>query len=245
MAVSKLTLCNRALARIGQATAIADFDVDVARGMKSAVACDLIFTDTLKEAARGGDWNFLRARAEVTGDYATAYATYIAAHPGDTAGAIAAGDAAVALITGGFGWARSYLLPTTCVRLIQFNGMDVYNDGGIEGLFEISGRYILADDETCQIRYTQVLTTWTTPTEANWYAQFDPMFADAVVVLLASKLAETLRADSALGQSFRQEYEQLARAQARQKNANERRRGLMPQYLDSASVRSRGTSTMG
>ena len=99
MAISKLTLCNRALSRVGQAKLITDFDAEVAANQKSAVACNLIFTETLQEAARGGDWNCLRARAEILGVYAEAYDTYIDGNPCDTEGATEAAEEAVALIT--------------------------------------------------------------------------------------------------------------------------------------------------
>ena len=155
MATSKLSLCNRALARVGQATAISDFDADVARGLKSAVACDLIFEDVLKEVARSGRWNCLKTRTTLISSYDTAYALYLADNPGDTAGAIAAGEA----VSPAFGWSRSYTLPETCVRLIQLNGVDAFRDD-LEDYFEIEGRTLLTDAETAEIQFIEVQTEW-------------------------------------------------------------------------------------
>lgn len=248
MAVSKISICNQALARVGETQQITDFAANIVSGMKGAIACDLIFTDTVKEFGRGGDWNGLRSRIAILSDYAIAYAAWLVAHPGDTTGADTAGVTATNLVTGGFGWTRSYILPTTCVRVIQFNGMDCFNDG-IEGYFEVQGRAIMSNDETCELRYISVETSWSggsaAADEAAFYAKFDPLMVDALTVLLASKIAEPMRADSALGQSFRQEFERIIRTQARQTSANERRRQLVPLYQNSQSVRSRLCSTRG
>lgn len=333
MATSKTSLCNRALGRIGESSQITDFTADLAAGMKGAIECERVFEGALKEVARSGAWNCLKKRTELTSYYTTAYDLWIAEHPGDTTGAITAGEAA----SPAFGWSRSYPLPDDCVRLVQLNGVAIYNDGP-DDYFEIEGRTLMTDAEEAKIQYIAVETSWgpfpvlvphetivtladltTVPlfgaevlavwaeilqhpdyggvlisnggtpvttrelalppsggetlhdlaeinvqadvagaklvvrwedyapvtNEADFYGRFDALLCDCIVVLLASMIAEPMRADSALGQSLRQEYERVTLPRGRQNNGNERHRALQSPAQTSAWVGARCNSTRG
>ncbi len=232
---TKLSLCNQALATIGEKTVITDFAADLASGQTGAVACNLWFDLVVKSVARSGAWNRLKTRAVLVSTYTTAYTAWLVGHPGDTAGAIVAGLAASPV----FGWGRKYPLPALLVRLLQLNGVEIYNDGPSD-FFEIEGAYLLTDAETADVQYIAV-----DPTDSASLALFDPLLEACVVTLLASNIAQSLRGDGALAESLLVQYQRITLPQARQKSGNERRRQIQGLYETSDWVRSRTSSTRG
>jgi len=134
-----------------------------------------------------------------------------------------------------FGWRYNFWLPANCVRLLQLNGTCIYNDGPSE-LFEIEGRKLLTNEAIARVQYIKADTC---------YDDWDPLFLDCIVVLLASKIAFELRQDADMASTLRNEYERVTLPRGRQKNGDERRRHLNDPSLLSSFVASRRFSTRG
>lgn len=132
-----------------------------------------------------------------------------------------------------FQWTYAYQLPENCVRLIQFNGEFV--DTRIKSqFFEIERRKILTDAEVAEIQYIAACDNFN-----DW----DPMLIECMVVLLASKIAFTLRQDGGVEQSLRTEYERITLPKARSRNGNEIHERARDPGRNSSFLSARWTST--
>lgn len=134
-----------------------------------------------------------------------------------------------------FQWKYSYHLPENCVRMLQVNGVDCWAE--TEGdTYEIEGRLLLTDAEIAEVQYIAV---------DDCYDDWDPMFVDCVVVLLASKIAFEIRQDGSQSEALRTEYERITLPRARSRNGNERRPSVRIPIASSMFIRSRRSSTLG
>lgn len=212
MALTKTSICNFAVARVGSAP-IDDVDLDAAAGVKSAIACLNAFDQVVKEVARAGRWNCLKMRCTLdqiqdTPEYGSAPE---------------------------FQWAHSYWLPENCVRLLQVNGVECLNDGQSD-FYEIEGRKLMTDATFAQVQYIAC---------TDCYDDWDPMFTDCVVVLLASKIAFVIRQEGGLADALRNEYERVTLPRGRSRNGNEIHPRTRNIGQTSKFLQSRHRSTLG
>lgn len=112
-----------------------------------------------------------------------------------------------------FEWEYQFQLPTDFLGLVQLNGYDV-NDLTPDD-YEIEGRVLLTDDAEALIKYTAYKPET---------GDYDSLFINALVVLLASKIAVPLRQDEQMAANFLLEYERVILPRARQKNAGPSKR---------------------
>lgn len=181
-------------------------DIDDADS-KSARVCKNAYDPTLREVLRNGVWNFAKDRATLA---------RLTALPA-------------------FGWSYQYQLPSDWMRLVKFNGVDVYPDGVGEE-WEIEGRKVLTDAETAEIQYIKFVD------DPN---QYDALFVTAFTVLLASNIAVPIRQDEALAARLLGEYTGLKLPTARKTDGNERKRTPHDYTAESRFVNSRYFSTNG
>jgi hypothetical protein len=133
-----------------------------------------------------------------------------------------------------FEWAYQYQLPADFVSLVTLNGVDYQGQPTDE--WEIEGRVLLSDAEEAKATYIAYVEDTT---------QWDSLFTEAVVVLLASKIATPIRQDEGLAQALKTEYLRSALPMARQKNGNNRKRIRFDPCAESRFLRSRYNSTNG
>jgi len=134
-----------------------------------------------------------------------------------------------------FGWDCQYQLPTNYLRLVKLNGVDVNNDE--PGDFcEIEGTKLLTDETTAQIQYVKYSADT---------ALYAPLFIKALVTLLASKLALTIRQDEAMASNLLGTYEQVDLPKARMKDSSEGKRRRYNPASESRFVAARRFSTNG
>lgn len=89
-----------------------------------------------------------------------------------------------------FLWASRFALPSNFVRLIKLNGTEA--DSQLSDNFKIEGQWILTDATECKIEYVKF------PEGSDDFTEnFDPLFQDAFVTLLASKIAPKIVEDGA------------------------------------------------
>jgi hypothetical protein len=138
--------------------------------------------------------------------------------------------------TPAFGWAYQYQLPTGCLKLVKLNG--TASDADPSDEYEIEGKKILTDAETAKIQYIKFTT------DTN---QYDSLFIDAVVVLLAAKIAIPIRGGgfAEMTAALKSEYEQVALPKARKRDAAERKRVRYNPASESRFIRARRFSTNG
>lgn len=141
-----------------------------------------------------------------------------------------------------FEWSHRFAMPEDLVTLIQVNGT-CCGPSTVGELYEIEGRYILADSDEAEIQYIYY------PSDsqlADFLEGMDALAADVFTVLFASKLANPLARDSAeLGRALYQQYVTVDLSRARTKDAGEQK---MPAYngaRDSNVIRSRYTRGAG
>lgn len=131
-----------------------------------------------------------------------------------------------------FGWTYSYPLPAGCLRVVKLNGLEGHPDDD----FEVEGRDLLTDADTAKIEYIF------SETDTN---KWDALFTNAVVVLLAARIATAFRQDEGVTQGLISEYERVALPRARQRDFGERRKPHRDPGLDSRWINSRFSSTNG
>ena len=134
-----------------------------------------------------------------------------------------------------FGWTKQFQLPTDFIRLFKLNGVDLDNDEPGE-YFEIEGKVLLTDADTADIQYIAYKD------DPNAY---DPLMVDAIVVLLASKIAVPMRQDEAMATSLRAEFERVTLPRARKTDGNEKKSRRYDPASESRFVNSRYNSTNG
>lgn len=126
-----------------------------------------------------------------------------------------------------FGWANRFPLPADCLRVVAVNDSsetDPRQDWTVEGAF------VLSNDEAVDIAYVARTTA---------VDSFDPLFTQALVVLLAAELATVLTRGDSFRETLLKEYEGLVAPLARRVDANEQRLTERIPYYDSDLVRSR------
>lgn len=135
-----------------------------------------------------------------------------------------------------FGWSYAYQLPADFIRLVKLNGTDGDDYPGDE--YEIEGLSLLTDEAEAKIQYIAYRE------DTNVY---DPLFVDALVVLIASKIAVPLRGGdyTEMAAGLRREYETVTLPRARQKDASERKRRRYDPTSESRWLWSRFSSTNG
>jgi hypothetical protein len=111
-----------------------------------------------------------------------------------------------------FKWDYGFVLPENFLRLNRFNG---YETAEVQDCYQVvNQRHILSDADVAQVEFNRYTLDTT---------QYDPMFTEAVVVLLASKLSVPIRQDEELMMALRREYETIALPKARMQDGNERK----------------------
>jgi hypothetical protein len=113
-----------------------------------------------------------------------------------------------------FGYDHQYQLPVDCLRVIEVNG--VSSVGHPLDQWEIEGQKLLSDEETVQIRYIKRIT------DLNL---FDSLALEALIVLLASKLAPAIQGGStSKATEMLEAYHRVIAPLARRIDGNENRR---------------------
>ena len=114
-----------------------------------------------------------------------------------------------------FDWTYAYALPGDYLKAIEFNAKQA---GTGEAEFEIAGRFLLADDDAAELKYTCRLET---------VSEWDPSFQDAFAHALAAALAPGLSTASGLGMAMRQRAEEIAVQAAGPNSVETRPRALL------------------
>ena len=133
-----------------------------------------------------------------------------------------------------FEWSYQFQLPANFISLVELNGVAV--TGMLGDDWEIEADKLLTDAEEAKVRfigYNERTHEW------------DALFVNALVVLLASKIALPIRQDDALAQALLSEYQRVSLPQARMKNGNERKKKRFAPWEDSRFVQARRYSTNG
>lgn len=176
-----ITVCNAALARLGEAR-IFDLNDDSAAGR----ACALNFPMACDEVLRSHWWNFATVRTALV-ELTEAPA---------------------------FGYAHAYQLPADCLRVLEVNGVSGTGDPGAQ--WEIEGGKLLHNESKVEVRYIRRVT------DLNL---FDSMALEALIMLLASKLAPAIQGGSTgKAAEFLEEYHRVVAPMARRVDGNESRR---------------------
>lgn len=134
-----------------------------------------------------------------------------------------------------FGWAKQFQLPTDFIRLVKFNDIEAGQDEPSQ-FFEIEGRRLLTNEDTARIEYVKYVD------DPN---QYDSLFAEAMVVLLASKIAVPIRQDESLASELFGEFRRIKLPEARRTDGNEKKDRRYYPERESRFVNSRYTSTNG
>lgn len=136
--------------------------------------------------------------------------------------------------TPAFEWAYQYQLPVDFISLVELNGVEYHGQPSDD--WEVEGQVLLTDADEAKatyIAYVEDSTVW------------DALFTDAVVVLLASKIAVPMRQDEGMAQALKEEFLRSALPKARTKNGNNRRRLRFDPCAESRFLSARYTSTNG
>ena len=147
-------------------------------------------------------------------------------------------------------WKFGYALPQDFLLATMLNGNDCRWGRGVGSLYEIyinqvtnndqtvsSGAALFCDTPWADLQYTALIqdpTVW------------DPMFIGCVALLLASKIATTLKGDDgAMARDLRQRYDNDVLPNAQLKDAGERKDHRYDPTRESNFLRSRWGSTAG
>lgn len=120
-----------------------------------------------------------------------------------------------------FGWDNQFQLPADFLRLVEFNGLDVWQ---VEGSYQVAngpsgGLVLMTDDNRAEIIYVKRIT------DANL---FDPLFVDALAKTLAARISTKISKDESVKDRLVAQAK-AALGKAKQTDANEsrpRRAGL-------------------
>lgn len=209
--MNQLQICNLALDSFG-GTPIAALDDANPR----AEVCARNFDHALEAVLRSFAWNFAKFRATLTADVT----------PPD------------------FEWAVRYALPSDFVSMVQLNGVAVAGDPG--DFYELENGFMFTDETTGEIQYIRKPTPLAVDPDPqtgilmdDFLAIADPLFVEALVIILASKISPALRNDG--GQlSVQQEQRYIQkRADARMRDGNERKSRRYDPASESRFVASR------
>ena len=176
-----ITVCNAALARLGEAR-ILDLADDNAAGR----ACSLNFPLARDELLRSHRWNFATERADLV---------QLSAAPT-------------------FGFTYAYQLPTDSLRVLTVNGVSASGDP--DSAWEIEGNTLLHDEATVELIYIKRVT------DLNL---LDSLAIEALIVLLASKLAPAIQGGStSKAMELKEEFHKIIAPTAKRIDSNESRR---------------------
>jgi hypothetical protein len=167
---------------------------------RAARACQLHYALTRDELLRAHRWNFAKDRVRLS-EMAEAPA---------------------------FGWARQFLLPADCLRVVEFNDQEIGD--WISEEYEIEERRLLTDAEEARVVYIKKISD---------VSRFDALFVQALALKLGIILSEQIRGTTGKTQDLTQAYERLAGPLAKRVDANEgrRRKGTLP--VNSRAIRAR------
>ncbi len=126
-----------------------------------------------------------------------------------------------------FGWKCQYTLPGDFIRLVQLNG---FGETEAHRSSEIEGGALLTNEAEARIRYVR---------RVEDAGLFDSLFAEALMVKLAAKLAQPLTGNRAASGELLAEYERITAPLARSVDAQEDRRRRKEPWVESAFVRAR------
>lgn len=147
-----------------------------------------------------------------------------------------------------YGWSYKYELPTDYVTLLRVNGETVYFPNPN---YEIEGLHLYTDEDTATVEYiarptdgSSVDADWTT---TAMLSRMDPLAVNALVTLLASKVATKISKDGlSTAQNLYEHYHAFDIARARARNVAESHKpGLFPNYITSYWRNARRISTNG
>jgi len=130
-----------------------------------------------------------------------------------------------------FGFAYKYRQPSDCIRVLRVNGRDVNEP---TDLYEIEGRDILTDADTMKLQYIRYTEDTTL---------YDSLFVESLAILIASKLAVTIRQDERLAASLTKQYLTVILPRARKVDGNERNKAPYDARQQSRSLGSRQSGT--
>jgi len=128
-------------------------------------------------------------------------------------------------------FAYRYPLPADFVKLASLNDQ---NGSSFEIPWEIMGRDLFTNDTQAVIKYVANIADTTI---------YDSLFVNALVFMLASKLATTLRQDSGAITQQMLAYYRAALSEARLKDGNEKKARRFNPVANSRFVSSRYAST--
>ena len=145
-------------------------------------ACNRVYAQARDSEIRAHPWNFARERVQVAAD---------------------ATDPA-------FGYAKRYLMPPDCLRILPTNGQD---GPPIQDDWQIEGRYILTDDTSpINLVYIKRVTDEET---------FDDLFMELLIARIAMDVVERVTQSNTKKEDARKHYIAVQR-EARRVNAFER-----------------------
>jgi hypothetical protein len=112
-----------------------------------------------------------------------------------------------------FGFAYAYQLPTECLRVVEVNGISSSGAPGED--WEIEGGKLLHDASKVEIRFIKRVTDLT---------HFDSLALEALIVLLASKIAPAIQGGSTTkAMELKEEFHKVLAPLAKRVDANETR----------------------
>jgi hypothetical protein len=128
-----------------------------------------------------------------------------------------------------FGWAKRFQLPVDCLRILQLNGWEEWQQ---PARWESEGKELLTDDDVANIKYTARIE------DPNLY---DALFIDAFACHLASKIAKKITGSSTIAAEQLQMLKGMLAPEARRIDAQEgRRKQRVLPWQTSDLVRARG-----
>lgn len=150
----------------------------------------------------------------------------------------------------GYEWDFGYALPSDYLLITEINGNDCRNGRGVGDLYELfiyqttnpdnsqsNVEALFCDESWANIKYTALIPDTTL---------FDPLFVDAVAVMLASKIATPLRGDDGkMANLLRERYRNEVLPWAMMKDSGERKERRYDPTRESNFLRSRYGSTNG
>jgi len=145
-------------------------------------ACNRVYEQSRDSELRAHPWNFARARVKVAADSTDPV----------------------------FGYAKRYLMPSDCLRILPTNGVDGTSQ---QDDWQIEGRYILTDD-TAPINLIYIKKV-TDPGE------FDALFVDLLASRIAVEIAEKITQSNTKKEESKRWYAENKK-EARRANAFER-----------------------
>ncbi len=102
-----------------------------------------------------------------------------------------------------FGWDYQFPLPSNCKKLLEI----VTDDGDVKNIpYELEGKMVLINDDECYVRYII--------DKEDAEGDFPPWFINALVKLLASRLAQRLAKNPQLARTIYEEFLKVVLPQA-------------------------------